>query len=393
MISPRNTPEAHHRLLRQTNTRHVYTSEASTRVCDIAQECGLQVHTFPTCNEALWPDAPVPYPPEAEFGKIADDPFLILHTSASTNYPQPITWTHRTIAIADNFHLLPEINGEKVLRLEHRPGLRLFLGYPLFHAAGWNQLAYSVYFGSLPIFQPPDVPLSASSLVRILEANLVDAIAVPPIILEEAVQDQHFMEHVSQLQYIGYGGAPLSARVGNSICLKTRLIDMIGTTETGCYPELRVSKQATDWQYHHYHPSLGFEFRPHSDDTYEAVWVHREEYEPFQVAFVTFPSQIEYPTNDLYSKHPTNPRLWLYRGRKDNTIVLSNGEKLQPDEVESILSKHPLIDAGVDHRGVSKSARDAGNGIQWQCSHSGDTSDVTGYGGHCERPSSRTRTA
>jgi hypothetical protein len=47
--------------------------------------------------------------------------------------------------------------------------------------------------------------------------------------------------------------------------------------------------------------------------------------------------------NDLYTRHPTKPNLWLYAGRADDVIVLSNGEKLNSSTVESTLRQHPSV--------------------------------------------------
>ena len=47
--------------------------------------------------------------------------------------------------------------------------------------------------------------------------------------------------------------------------------------------------------------------------------------------------------NDLYSKHPLKPDLWLYEGRSDDVIVFSNGEKFNPNDMEAILRSCPGI--------------------------------------------------
>ena len=36
-----------------------------------------------------------------------------------------------------------------------------------------------------------------------------------------------------------------------------------------------------------------------------------------------------YATNDLVESHPTKPGLWRIYGRKDEQIILSNGEKVR----------------------------------------------------------------
>ena len=46
---------------------------------------------------------------------------------------------------------------------------------------------------------------------------------------------------------------------------------------------------------------------------------------------------------DLYSPHPTKPDLWLHRGRYDDIIVFSTGEKINPLTMEGIICMHPDV--------------------------------------------------
>lgn len=59
--------------------------------------------------------------------------------------------------------------------------------------------------------------------------------------------------------------------------------------------------------------------------------------------FYTFPELYEFSTNDLYKPHPTLPYHWIYHGRADNVLVFSNGEKLNPVTIESIVQGHPDV--------------------------------------------------
>jgi acyl-coenzyme A synthetase/AMP-(fatty) acid ligase len=96
-----------------------------------------------------------------------------------------------------------------------------------------------------------------------------------------------------------------------------------------------------DWQYFVFNPAFqGFEFRPVGNETYELVIVRHPSTDPYHGTWHTFPHLQEYSTNDLYTKHPTKNNLWLYTGRADDVIVLSNGEKLNPTPMESILVGH-----------------------------------------------------
>ena len=101
-----------------------------------------------------------------------------------------------------------------------------------------------------------------------------------------------------------------------------------------------------DWEYFHYNPELkGIEFRPIADgsDTFEQVFVRHPSTDSYHSTWLTFPELKEYPTKDLYTKHPTKPNRWLYVGRDDDIIVLSNGEKLNPLAMEATLRDHPSV--------------------------------------------------
>ncbi|KAI3317894.1 male sterility protein-domain-containing protein [Xylariaceae sp. AK1471] len=52
---------------------------------------------------------------------------------------------------------------------------------------------------------------------------------------------------------------------------------------------------------------------------------------------------------DLYSKHPDPAKgdHWLYRGRSDDIIVFSTGEKLNPTEMESIICANPVVSGAL----------------------------------------------
>lgn len=53
-----------------------------------------------------------------------------------------------------------------------------------------------------------------------------------------------------------------------------------------------------------------------------------------------------YATKDLFMKHPTL-NAWKYCGRNDDVIVLENGEKVNPIDVEGAVAQHQLVAAAV----------------------------------------------
>lgn len=110
------------------------------------------------------------------------------------------------------------------------------------------------------------------------------------------------------------------------ISSRTGLANILGSTEAGLIPLEVIDSE--DWAYTRVSPFFGVEYRQVSQDLYEQVIVRRPELEPYQGIFGTFPHLQEWPMKDLYSKHPSKEGLWLYRGRTDDIIVFSTGEKL-----------------------------------------------------------------
>ena len=121
-----------------------------------------------------------------------------------------------------------------------------------------------------------------------------------------------------------------------------RVLNLTGTTEGLFIGNLVVPRE--DWFWFAFHPHSGFEFREVGPDTYEH-WVHRNNhYDLFQGIFHTFPDQQSINFKDLYMRHPSKPKLWAFKGRNDDIVVLSNGYKIAPLEVEAFVTTHPAID-------------------------------------------------
>jgi hypothetical protein len=66
---------------------------------------------------------------------------------------------------------------------------------------------------------------------------------------------------------------------------------------------------------------------PAENDLCELVLKPRDT--KYQTIFHTFPEIQEWRTKDLFKQHPSKPFLWKYSGRRDDIVVLSNGEKVR----------------------------------------------------------------
>ncbi|KAL8782953.1 MAG: hypothetical protein Q9195_009526, partial [Heterodermia aff. obscurata] len=79
------------------------------------------------------------------------------------------------------------------------------------------------------------------------------------------------------------------------------------------------------------------------DDAYELVVFSDDTTRQISGLDHNYPGVKAWHTKDLFKPHPTNSNLWRFHGRKDDIIVLSNGEKFNPVPIEALLQGHPRI--------------------------------------------------
>lgn len=134
----------------------------------------------------------------------------------------------------------------------------------------------------------------------------------------------------------------IGQKEGDAVVTKTRLFTGMGSTECGSF--IQYPTDPLNWNYFHFHPSNGIYWRPVSPETGEEITefelvVRRERScEIYQSVFHNFPDLDEWPTKDVFRKHPSIEDLWEYRYRIDDVIVFSTGEKMNPIPLESRLS-------------------------------------------------------
>jgi thioester reductase-like protein/acyl-CoA synthetase (AMP-forming)/AMP-acid ligase II len=282
------------------------------------------------------------YPsPTKSYEDAINDKFLILHTSGSTGFPKPVEVSHGLIATIDAQQDLREVDGR-------RPTTSLwankivYSALPPFHSAAINWLGFSIFQNTQLLLGPSDAPPSIAILQRILELRIAQMGMLLPVLLQDIVAESHLLPLLSRWEGVCYGGAMLQPEIGDAICEHTKIFQNLGSTETFNLPELEW-KDKKEWFWNRFHPDLNVEFVPVDDDSYELFFRRDQEKLKHQGAFWTFPDRDSYSMGDLYKRHPTEPGLWMHCGRKDDIIVLANGEKLNPRAAENVISQHPEI--------------------------------------------------
>lgn len=101
-ISPRNSPAAVAHLLRKANVSHVLVGPESSLQGLIASSLALldgpndlkpTISIIPSFHEIYKPDSE-PFEPLAPGNFKLENPAVVLHSSGSTAFPKPITWSH-----------------------------------------------------------------------------------------------------------------------------------------------------------------------------------------------------------------------------------------------------------------------------------------------------------
>ncbi|KYK57081.1 NRPS-like enzyme [Drechmeria coniospora] len=348
-ISPRNSPEAQLELLDKTSCRCFwYAPEFAAIVQPWIGDRQMAVAAVATPQEWLCATAePFPYNRSYDDGRF--DPLVVLHTSGTTGIPKPIVVRQGSIAVADRLRNLPEFDGADSLWKFSASRVRnMFVPLPLFHAAGLSTtLTLAALDGTPVTLGMPDQRLSADLAKHCLAHAPVDSAMLPPSIVDEISRSEDGLQQLKALRLVAFCGGNLSS-AGGARLLKhgVHLCNVIGSTEAFPYA-LRHQPCPELWQYFILNSArMGAHWicRDPHERIYEMTFRRKNLRDPGdQPVFYTFPDLRDWSTGDLFKAHPTLPDHWMYYGRADDVIVLSNGEKLNPVSMEDRLTGHPSI--------------------------------------------------
>jgi acyl-coenzyme A synthetase/AMP-(fatty) acid ligase len=282
-----------------------------------------------------------PYLWNRTFKDAKHDPLAVFHTSGRTGVPKLIIMNHGAVAALDAFGTL---TGPKI-QSDTFKGKKTLLLFPMSHASATSTLFLSIW-NTVPIVLPPPIPLTAELANDMIVNCNIEAAIMPPSILSEMAGNQTYLANLWKCTSVMYGGGPLPTEAGNRIVSGTTLITVFGASETGFFP-IEVM-QRDDWPYIKLSACAGGVYRPYADDIYELVIERKPGLEPFQPVFWMYPDLEEYHTKDLFTKHNSKADLWLWQGRTDDIIVLSNGEKFNATAMEDmIVSGHPAVESAL----------------------------------------------
>lgn len=340
LVSPRNSMPAYKSLFGSTKCTRILTQVPRLPpVIAIIDGLSMQAIDIPGVDELLFNEHP-----HFEYSKTypnhRNDTMAIVHTSGSTGIPKPIIWPLEVANQHIRMSSLQPPSGSTTLA-EVFIGSKMFLTLPPFHAAGIGIMIFLAVPSKLTFVVPISASLpTATSFIEAVKHTDLKSAVLPPFILNDLAHNEEMLEFCSQhLELLLYGGGDLPQPIGEKIAKSIRLANMYGASEVGIVNvlfSLSNRDHKTDWKYLSPHPSLGGEFRHVMDDKYELVLVRSEERERYQMPFGIFSELTEYPTRDLFMRHPdpTKSDLWRWCSRLDDVIVFLNGEKTNPVSME-----------------------------------------------------------
>ncbi|EMD01008.1 hypothetical protein BAUCODRAFT_62089 [Baudoinia panamericana UAMH 10762] len=348
MPSPRNSKQAHLALLERYKCSTLMLPEGPvfrSMVSEVLQQRTMRLLDVPDLTYFFGDGRNMrPFPWSMSYEDGRTQPIAGLQTSGSTGIPKPIPFCQAMFSATDAYQRFSEPQKRGCLTVFGNK--RVILAFPFFHAAGIMLAFYGLMYNYIPVLPLPG-PLSAATIAEVISQEEIEGGLLPPSIIVDMSADPALVEHLRKLQYVVYGGGPLPGDIGRRVtdANMTHLINVFGTSETGYTVSELIG--AEDWQYLKWAEHTGIEMRPYAEDLHEMVAVRRPDLEDFQGVFCTFPHLEEYKTGDLFSAHPSENGLWQFRGRSDDIVVFSTGEKFNPTTVEDVLNGLPIVKAAL----------------------------------------------
>ncbi|RFN54485.1 linear gramicidin synthase subunit d [Fusarium flagelliforme] len=349
-ISPRNTPAVQLSLFEDTKCDVLYcteTYEAAMKPC--LEQRKMQVCVIDSVEHFLNVSSS-PFPYDKSIDQARWDPLVVLHTSGSTGIPKPIVVKQGTFFALEDMLRNGSFNGCPFAMEDWgEKGTKILLSMPMFHAAGVYATISGIFTETTTVMSLPNKPLGVDSVLECLEGSGAQGVVLPPFIVEGLAASEKGVKALLKLQFLKFAGGNLSPAVGDFLVEKgVKLNNLIASTESFPYA-LYHPIDPKLWKYFVFDSeTMNIDWRQCGPNEYEFVIVRKDMSDPgSQSVFYIFPELSEWSTKDIFQPHPTLKDYWLYKGRADDIIVFSNGEKLNPVSIEAAVSGHPIVNGAL----------------------------------------------
>ncbi|KAF9120155.1 hypothetical protein BGX30_003336 [Mortierella sp. GBA39] len=338
LISTRNSPAGVSHLVTTSKVSAILVEDSLRSLLE-PQVAHIPSHSVPPVNldELLQAPAVLPVPHCADVD--AQDIAIIVHSSGTTGLPKLLPTPYRAmyfagivLNIADGYYA--RRNRSAVLTV-----------LPLFHAYGARVMT-STFCGAQALVLPLTAtwPVSAAQAAASLEKSSARILCTVPAIIEQLASLTSTHAGLASLSMLYYSGAPLSVETVQLLRgqMGIKLSDIYGSSEGGVVLTNCVDASHGDSDSRGDEMMIGPLTHAYMEevdkDLYELV-IHGDS---LMAGHMQTDEQGWYHSGDLF-QHRGNEHYVLI-GRKDDTLVHSNGEKTSAQPMEnSLVGSEPVI--------------------------------------------------
>ncbi|VUC24080.1 unnamed protein product [Clonostachys rosea] len=325
-LSPRLAISAYEHLLEKTDCQHIVVDKSLSKITDELIERDPKITAVGFVPQSQYEQQGSWTPPALELNEETNQTAWIIHSSGSTGPPKPIYQTHHAA----------------LRNCENNMNMQGFITLPLYHGHGVSSVFRSITSIKKIYLMNATLPLTSPTLVQIMSTHKFDIFYGVPYALKLLAESENGIKVLAEMKVVMFGGSACPDALGDLLVNNgVNLISHYGCTETG---QLMTSfRPAGDkhWNYVRVHEKL----RPH------VTFEQQGDSKLFElVVGPGWPSKVDmnrddgsYATKDLFIPHPTIENAWKYISRRDDTIILLNGEKMIPIAMEQAVRQHPLV--------------------------------------------------
>lgn len=262
-------------------------------------------------------------------------PGFIIHSGGTTGLPKPVPLA-ASAWIAQASDIVRRIRRVDTLST-----------LPLFHSFGLATLLRGLVSGTRLSLLNASRPVTAATVIKCLDASDSEALVTVPYTLKFLVEADGGLERLGALRQVINAGSAIPDDLGDKIVTAGgNIFHLYGQTECGALMEPPSDRWLWSWVTPLPHAKPYLQFEPEnshgSQDLYHLV------IKPgLKQKVLSDRPDGSYGTKDLFQRHPTIPDLWKFAARKDDIIVMLNGEKADPIPVEDALKVNPEVATAV----------------------------------------------
>lgn len=321
--------------------------------CQIAIACGPSFHTLDRLrkNGSLGGElALIPMIDSALItrgSKTGDEPVFrsrnqdgtqpqgfIIHSGGTTGLPKPVPLSAAAwlLQAADIVRRIPRADTLSTL--------------PLFHSFGLATLLRGLVNGTRLSLLNAARPVTAAIIQEALDGTASQALVTVPYTLKFLVESSGGVERLGMLRQVINAGSAVPDDLGDKlVAAGANIFHLYGQTESGALMEPPQDRLLWSWVTPLPHAAPYLKFEPEGSDVQSLY--HLVVLPGLKQKVLSDRPDGSYGTKDLFQRHPTRPNLWKFAARKDDIIVMLNGEKADPIPLEEAVTANPHVRVAV----------------------------------------------